>query len=48
MALLNHGLLRVEVTSDLVGRAVAERCGDSFAATICAQVPIEGGNEKTV
>ena len=43
-----RNLLRMDVTSDLVGRVVAELCGDSFAATTGAQVPIDGGNERTL
>lgn len=43
-----RNLLRIEVTSDLVGQAVAELCGDLFAATTGAQVPIDGGNERTL
>ena len=44
----HRNLLEMEVTSDLVGRVVADLCGESFAATTGAQVPIDGGNERTL
>jgi rhamnose utilization protein RhaD (predicted bifunctional aldolase and dehydrogenase)/NAD(P)-dependent dehydrogenase (short-subunit alcohol dehydrogenase family) len=43
-----RNLLGVEITARLVGRTVAELCGDSFAATTGAQIPVDGGNERTI
>ena len=43
-----NNLLRVEVTSHDVGELVAEMCGDLFAKTTGAQVPIDGGNDRVV
>ena len=43
-----RNLLRTEVTSELVGEAVALLCSDSFAATTGAQLSIDGGNERTI
>jgi NAD(P)-dependent dehydrogenase (short-subunit alcohol dehydrogenase family) len=43
-----RNLLRTEVTSDRVARLVVEMCGEAFAATTGAQVPIDGGNERTL
>jgi NAD(P)-dependent dehydrogenase (short-subunit alcohol dehydrogenase family) len=43
-----RNLLGMEVTSDIVGKLVVEMCGDAFAATTGAQVPIDGGNERTL
>lgn len=44
----HRNLLGVEITSDLVGRMVVDLCGDSFAATTGAQIPVDGGNERTL
>ncbi|MET0234542.1 MAG: bifunctional aldolase/short-chain dehydrogenase [Kibdelosporangium sp.] len=43
-----RNLLRTEVTSEAVGRLVAEMCSRTFAFTTGAQVPIDGGNERVV
>ncbi len=43
-----RNLLQTEVTAAVVGEAVALLCGDSFAATTGAQIPIDGGNERTI
>ena len=43
-----RNLLQTEVTSELVGEAVALLCSDSFAATTGAQLSIDGGNERTI
>lgn len=43
-----RNLLKVEVTSDLVAKSVAELCSDRFRATTGAQIPIDGGSERTI
>ena len=43
-----RNLLQVEVTSDLVAKTVADLCSDRFAATTGAQIPIDGGSERTI
>jgi NAD(P)-dependent dehydrogenase (short-subunit alcohol dehydrogenase family) len=43
-----RNLLQTEVTTAVVGEAVALLCSDSFAATTGAQIPIDGGNERTI
>lgn len=43
-----RNLLQKEVTSAAVGCLVAEMCGETFAATTGAQVPIDGGNERVI
>jgi rhamnose utilization protein RhaD (predicted bifunctional aldolase and dehydrogenase)/NAD(P)-dependent dehydrogenase (short-subunit alcohol dehydrogenase family) len=43
-----RNLLRREITSADVGRLVAELCGETFAATTGAQIPIDGGNERVI
>lgn len=43
-----RNLLRTEVTSATVGQAVAALCSAAFAATTGAQIPIDGGSERTV
>jgi rhamnose utilization protein RhaD (predicted bifunctional aldolase and dehydrogenase)/NAD(P)-dependent dehydrogenase (short-subunit alcohol dehydrogenase family) len=43
-----RNLLRTEVTSVDVARAVVALCDDTFAMTTGAQIPIDGGNERVV
>jgi len=43
-----RNLLKVEVTSALVGRLVADLCGPSFAATTGAQIAVDGGSDRTL
>ncbi len=43
-----RNLLGAEITSASVGRLVAEMCGDTFANTTGAQIPIDGGNERVI
>ena len=43
-----RNLLSAEVTSAAVARVVAELCGDAFAVTTGAQIPVDGGNERVV
>ncbi|HEX2154778.1 MAG TPA: bifunctional aldolase/short-chain dehydrogenase [Acidimicrobiia bacterium] len=43
-----RNLLSVEVTSAMVGEAVAALCSNTFAATTGAQIPIDGGSERVV
>ena len=43
-----RNLLSTEVTSARVGAMVAAMCGDVFAATTGAQVPVDGGNERVI
>ena len=43
-----RNLLGVEVTSEKVGRLVAELCGDTFSCTTGAQIHIDGGSDRTL
>jgi len=43
-----RNLLRTEVTSITVARAVVSLCGPAFAATTGAQIPIDGGSDRVV
>ena len=43
-----RNLLQAEVTSDLVAKTIADLCSDRFAATTGAQIPIDGGSERTI
>ena len=43
-----NNLLKVEVTSRHVAELAAEMCGDLFACTTAAQVPIDGGNDRVI
>jgi NAD(P)-dependent dehydrogenase (short-subunit alcohol dehydrogenase family) len=43
-----RNLLKTEVTSATVGQAVAALCSPAFAATTGAQIPIDGGSERTI
>ena len=44
----HRNLLRTEITSKDVARAVVALCDDTFRATTGAQIPIDGGNERIV
>jgi rhamnose utilization protein RhaD (predicted bifunctional aldolase and dehydrogenase)/NAD(P)-dependent dehydrogenase (short-subunit alcohol dehydrogenase family) len=43
-----NNLLKTEVTSRDVAELAAELCGQLFAKVQCAQIPIDGGNERVV
>jgi rhamnose utilization protein RhaD (predicted bifunctional aldolase and dehydrogenase)/NAD(P)-dependent dehydrogenase (short-subunit alcohol dehydrogenase family) len=43
-----RNLLRAEITSEDVARAVVALCDDTFRVTTGAQIPIDGGNERVV
>jgi rhamnose utilization protein RhaD (predicted bifunctional aldolase and dehydrogenase)/NAD(P)-dependent dehydrogenase (short-subunit alcohol dehydrogenase family) len=43
-----QNVLRTEIVSADVARLVAAMCGDAFAKTTGAQVPIDGGNERVI
>ncbi len=43
-----RNLLGVEVTSEKVGRLVAELCSDTFSCTTGAQIHIDGGSDRTL
>jgi rhamnose utilization protein RhaD (predicted bifunctional aldolase and dehydrogenase)/NAD(P)-dependent dehydrogenase (short-subunit alcohol dehydrogenase family) len=43
-----RNLLRAEVTSADVARAVVALCDDTFRATTGAQIPVDGGNERAI
>ena len=43
-----RNLLRTEITSEDVARAVVALCDDTFRVTTGAQIPIDGGNERIV
>ncbi len=43
-----RNLLQQEVSSRAVGALVAALCGDLFAYTTGAQIPIDGGNERVI
>lgn len=43
-----RNLLRREVTSATVARMVTQMCGEAFACTTGAQVPVDGGNDRVV
>ena len=43
-----RNLLGTEITAATVGRVVAELCGETFAGTTGAQVPVDGGNERVI
>ena len=43
-----RNLLRTEITSEDVARAVVALCDDTFRVTTGAQIPIDGGNERVV
>jgi rhamnose utilization protein RhaD (predicted bifunctional aldolase and dehydrogenase)/NAD(P)-dependent dehydrogenase (short-subunit alcohol dehydrogenase family) len=43
-----RNLLGCEVTSATVARMVTQMCGDAFACTTGAQVPVDGGNDRVI
>ena len=43
-----NNLLKVEVTSHHVAELAAEMCGNLFACTTAAQLPIDGGNDRVI
>jgi len=43
-----RNLLGREVTSAAVARMVVQMCGDAFACTTGAQVPVDGGNDRVI
>jgi NAD(P)-dependent dehydrogenase (short-subunit alcohol dehydrogenase family) len=43
-----RNLLGVEVTSEKVGRLVAELCSETFSCTTGAQIHIDGGSDRTL
>ncbi len=43
-----NNLLKVKVTSRHVAELAAEMCGDLFACTTAAQVPVDGGNDRVI
>ena len=43
-----NNLLQVEIKSQDVAELAAEMCGDLFAKTTGAQVPVDGGNERVI
>lgn len=43
-----NNLLKVKVTSHSVAELAAEMCGDLFANTTAAQIPIDGGNDRVI
>ena len=43
-----RNLLKMEVSAQHVASAVVELCSNRFGATTGAQIPIDGGNERTI
>jgi NAD(P)-dependent dehydrogenase (short-subunit alcohol dehydrogenase family) len=43
-----NNVLRVEVESRDVARMIVAMCGEAFAKTTGAQVPVDGGNERVI
>jgi rhamnose utilization protein RhaD (predicted bifunctional aldolase and dehydrogenase)/NAD(P)-dependent dehydrogenase (short-subunit alcohol dehydrogenase family) len=43
-----NNVLKVEVTSRDVAELAAEMCGNLFAKTTAAQVPVDGGNDRVI
>lgn len=43
-----NNVLKVEVTSHSVAELAAELCGDLFANTTAAQIPVDGGNDRVI
>ncbi|RMG13830.1 MAG: bifunctional aldolase/short-chain dehydrogenase [Cyanobacteria bacterium J055] len=43
-----NNVLKVKVTSQSVAELAAEMCGDLFANTTAAQIPVDGGNDRVI
>jgi rhamnose utilization protein RhaD (predicted bifunctional aldolase and dehydrogenase)/NAD(P)-dependent dehydrogenase (short-subunit alcohol dehydrogenase family) len=43
-----NSVLKTEVSSHDVARVAAELCGETFAKTTGAQIPVDGGNERVI
>lgn len=43
-----NNILKVEITSRDVAELAAEMCGEVFAKTTAAQIPIDGGNDRVI
>lgn len=43
-----HNILHTTITSHDVAKLVVELCGDVFARTTGAQIPIDGGNDRVI
>ena len=43
-----NNLLKIEVSSQSVAELAIEMCGNLFAQTTAAQIPIDGGNERVI
>ena len=43
-----NNVLKVEITSHDVAELTAAMCGQLFAKTTAAQIPIDGGNERVI
>ncbi|MGB3239575.1 MAG: bifunctional aldolase/short-chain dehydrogenase [Geitlerinemataceae cyanobacterium] len=43
-----NNVLKVQVTSHSVAELAAELCGDLFANTTAAQIPVDGGNDRVI
>ncbi len=43
-----RNLLKTEITSHDVAELVCELCGERFAKTTAAQIPVDGGNDRVV
>ena len=44
----HQNVLKTDITSRDVAELAAEMCGDTFAKTTGAQVPVDGGNERVI
>jgi hypothetical protein len=44
----SRNVMGVEVSSRDVAELTAELCGELFAKTTAAQIPIDGGNERVI
>ncbi len=43
-----NNVLRAEITSRDVARLIVAMCGEAFARTTGAQVPVDGGNDRVI